>query len=227
MNALEMQYKFEQRTGNLFNYDPYTRIRTPRIEDLLNLSQDLEFKDIYSRFVGSSRTKFEFTEKIRRELSNLIDSRIIQEFDSTSSARHKNSVFVTLPKDFLYATEERAEIRHSDGSTALADVKPMTHDEYLENKDNPFLWPDDELVWRMDYGLTGPTGATGAKRHELLHHSDYTVTKYKVRYLRRPQSIIMDPSKYQNCELDASTHEKIVNRAVSMAPRKAEKQQSK
>jgi hypothetical protein len=90
----------------------------------------------------------------------------------------------------------------------------MTHDEYNDDIKNPFLWPDDSLVWRFDYGLTG---ATAAKRHELIHGEDETITEYEVRYIRRPQQIILDPSSSQDCELDKSTHESIINRAIKMA----------
>lgn len=212
MNAIEMQYAFEKRAGLINNFTP-GRLHTQQIQDYLNLAQDLELKDIYSRDIGQPRTKFEFTEKIRREIGNLIKSLTVTIFDTSSPERHNNGVFITLPEDYLYGVEERAVV-DSGGSTATVRVLPITHDEYLEDIENPFLWPYENLVWRLDYGLTG---ATGAKRHELIHGDDETINSYTVRYIRRPQKIILHPSNSQDSELDESTHERIVNRAVSMA----------
>ncbi len=218
MNAIEMQYAFEKRAGLNRNFGP-GRLHTQQIQDYLNLSQDLELKDIYSRNIGQPTTKFEFTEKIRREIGNLINGLTVKIFDQSSPHRHKNGVFITLPENYLYGVEERAIINNG-GSTASAKVLPITHDEYLENIENPFLWPNDNLVWRLDYGLTG---ATGAKRHELIIGDDETIETYEVRYIRRPQKIILHPTESQDCELDESVHDRIVNRAVSMIATKEEK----
>lgn len=212
MNAIEMQYAFEKRAGLMNNFTP-ARLHTQQIQDYLNLAQDLELKDIYSKNVGRPATKFEFTEKIRREIGNLIKSLTVTVFDSSSPERHGNGVFVTLPENYLYGIEERAII-NTGGNTSTVKVMPITHDEYLEDIENPFLWPYEGLIWRLDYGMTG---ATGAKRHELILGDDETIESYKVRYIRRPQKIILHPENSQDCELDDSTHERIVNRAVSMA----------
>jgi hypothetical protein len=212
MNALEMQYAFENRAGQLYNFSP-GKLESDQIQDYLNLAQDLELKERYSQIYGSTLEKFEFTEKIRREIGNIIDSYIASSFDESSSSLHKNGVFVTLPSNYLYGIEERCIVLNSDGSTGIAKVKPMTHDEYLDDIKNPFLWPTEDLIWRMDFGFTGPTGA---KKHELISSEEDTIQQYTVRYLRRPQKVVLHPTNYQDCELDESTHESIVNRAVQM-----------
>lgn len=213
MNALEMQYAFELRTGQVDSFEG-NRIDSDKIQDLLNVSQNQEIQDRYSKYLGSSLTKFDFTEKLRRELSNLITSVNKTSFDSSDGSLHKNAVFVMLPSDYLYGVEERCVVSDSSGSTGVAQVMPITYDEYLVEKDNPFLEPNDELVWRLDYGVTG---ATGIKKHELISGDDITIDSYTVRYLRRPQDIIIHPTNKQDCELDESIHDNIVNRAVQMA----------
>lgn len=214
MNALEMQYAFEIRANQIDRFD-FNRLDTDRIQDFLNLSQRQELQDKYSKLIGSPRTKFDATEKIRRELGNLISSKTIENasFDSTQDDLHSNAFFVTLPSDYLYGVEERCVI-DSDGSTGVAKVVPITYDEYIENIDNPFLEPYEELAWRLDYGITG---VTGAKRHEIIYSSDVSVQSYTVRYVRRPQKIKIHPDNYQDCELDESLHDNIVNRAVQLA----------
>jgi len=215
MNAPEMQYAFEIRFNQIDNFNNL-RLDSDRIEDYLNLSQEQELQDRYDKFTGSPRRKFEATEKIRRELGNLISSTTIQNasFDSSDGDLHNDAFFVTLPTDYLYALEERCVIQDSDGNTGVAKVIPITYDEYIENVDNPFLEPDDDLAWRLDYGLTG---VTGAKKHEVIHSNDVTIQSYSVRYLRRPQDIVLHPTDYQDCELDESLHNNIVSRAVSLA----------
>src|SRR6056297_2055260 len=129
MNAPEMQYAFEIRFNQIDNFNNF-RLDSDRIEDYLNLSQEQELQDRYDKFTGSPRRKFEATEKIRRELGNLISSTTIQNasFDSSDGDLHNDAFFVTLPTDYLYALEERCVIQDSDGNTGVAKVIPITYD---------------------------------------------------------------------------------------------------
>lgn len=215
MTSLEMQYSFEIRVNQegKFNVD---RFGSNKIQDLLNLAQEQVLQDKYDRLTGSARTKFEANEKVRRELSNLISSKSISNvnFSTSDGDLHNDAFFVVLPGDYLYGIEERCVIEESDGNTGVAMVMPITYDEYIENIDNPFLKPYEEMVWRLDYGLTG---VTGAKKHEIIYSSDIDVQSYSVRYIRRPQEIVVHPTDFQDCELDKSLHNNIVNRAITMA----------
>lgn len=208
MTAPEMQYSFEIRVNQIDNFDGY-RFDSDKIENYLNLSQEQVLQERYGAY--------DATEKIRRELGNLISSKTISSgFDQSNADLHNDALFVTLPTDYLYGLEERCVIEESDGSTGVAKVVPITYDEYIENIDNPFLQPYEELVWRLDYGITG---VTGAKKHEIVFSNDISIVSYSVRYLRRPQDILLHHTDYQDCELDESLHNNIVNRAVSLAIR--------
>lgn len=203
MNALRMQYEFQKRSG--------LNLESSIVESYLNIAQNMEFTERYSKYYGSPVNKFDFTERTKRELGNLIEPFSTTDFDSSSDSLHENSVYVILPSDYLYGIEERCII-NTGTDTATVKVLPLTYNEYIENTENPFLWPDDDLVWRLDIGNTG---ATGIKRHELVH-GENTIEEYKVRYIRRPQQIIIHPDNWQDSELDESIHDNIVNRAISM-----------
>lgn len=212
MNAIEMQYAFENRVGQIDVFEN-RRFDSDRIQDLLNITQEQKFYDLYSKYYGSSATKFEFTEKLRRELSNLISSFETTSFSSDIDDLFDNTVVVDLPSDFLYTITESCVVE-KNGETGISKVTPITYDEARENIDNPFLKPTDEFIWRLDFGYSG---VTGAKKHELVGNDSITIQQYSVRYLRRPQNIIIHPTNYKNCELDSSLHNEIVNMAVKMA----------
>lgn len=190
--------------------DDVSGIENEEIEAWLNLAQRQELEYRYDRLIGNKRVKFEASERARRELSNLITSETINSasFDSTKDDLHNNAFFVTLSSNYLYGIEERC----TTSDHGVIKVVPMTHDEYIENIDNPFLEPYEEVAWRMDFGFDT---VTGEKKHEIIHSSDVTVDSYTVRYIRRPQKIQVSPE--QDCELDESLHENIVSRAVNLA----------
>lgn len=196
---------YDQKTA-----DDVSGLDNEEIEAWLNLAQRQELEYRYDRLIGKARTKFEGSERARRELANLIKSQTVNSasFDSTADDLHSNAFFVTLSSNYLYGIEERC----TTDSNGIIKVIPMTHDEYIENIDNPFLEPDDGMAWRLDFGFDT---VTGEKKHEIVHSSNVTVNSYTVRYIKRPQKIKISPE--QDCELDESLHESIVSRAVNLA----------
>lgn len=213
MTSEEMQYNFELKMHTI------SSIRKPfesyDINQFLNKSQDDIVDARYSIRDGSRQEAFEKDEKIRTELAELIVDTVISTFDTSNSALHTNGSFVDVPSDFLYSLSEQCTIVYTDcnDNTATSDakVKPVTHDEYNININNAYKAPYNELIWRMDY--SSPTADT--KRHELITDGTYTISSYKLRYLRRPNRInILDGS---DCELNSNLHEEIVDRAVRFA----------
>ena len=106
-----------------------------------------------------------------------------------------------------------------DSHTSL-EVVPVTQDEYHRLKKNPFRGANDRRALRLDLS----DGVI-----EIV--SKYDVTKYYVRYLRKPKPIILEelpdglsidgevgPLK-PCCELPEVLHQMILERAVEMAVR--------
>jgi len=140
---------------------------------------------------------------------------------------HPNGVFLDMPSDFLYAIEEAAKLETSPGavvSTNEAWIKPIKHDEYLSNINNPYKQPYKDLIWRMDISrvqqATGTSTLASLKRTELILPSGYVINNYRCRYLAIPPAIVVDeftPANQIHCILDETLHREIVDEAVVIA----------
>lgn len=133
---------------------------------------------------------------------------------------HPNGLFLDLPEGFLYAVEEAVKLV---GQSTESWVKPVRHDEYLANINNPYKKPYKNLIWRMDiareFHSIGDVIASN-KRTELVLPAESSLDYYRVRYLALPPSIVcneFDPREQVHCILDETLHREIVDEAVAMA----------
>lgn len=134
---------------------------------------------------------------------------------------HPEGVFLDMPSDFLYAVEEAAKL---STNTKESWIKPVRHDEYLANINNPYKQPYKDLVWRMDISryqhAEGDSVNATSKRSELILPNGYTLDHYRVRYLSTPPAIVVDEfdeSNQRHCILDETLHREIVDEAVVIA----------
>lgn len=229
MTSQEMKQRF------LLLYDKVTNLAAPgyidsEISIFLTKSQDRITKRYYNHKGNKYKDGFEETEKRRKDLSELIrgprdnsGNLLTSSSSSQSAVVDVNGEFFDLPEDFLYAISERIKVKDStdrclaDG--ALVNVKPITHDEYTANIDNPFKNPSNSLAWRMDFSRE-TAGDGNIKRHEIITNGNYKVDEYLLRYIKRPREIDIDGSltgSVQDSELDESIHEEIVDEAVMIA----------
>lgn len=153
---------------------------------------------------------------------------------ATQGGIHKNGLFLDLPTDFLYAIEEACTLKLTGGTARTVEswIKPVRHDEYLANINNPYKKPYKDLVWRMD--ISRATQADGisilssAKRTELVIPSGYELVEYRTRYLAVPPAIVVDefdPTLQKHCVLDESLHREIVDEAVAIAQAAVKKEE--
>lgn len=168
---------------------------------------------------------FEKTEEIRRYLSNLVgDAYPAQILNSTAKPLSADDmhVFYSLPADLWYVTYEVAQVNKgctdSQGEpvNTTMDIVPVRQDEYHKLRKNPFRGANDRRVLRADL-------ADGVV--ELI--SKYAIQNYYVRYLRRPNPIILEDlpngvtinsiNKASDCELHEALHQEIIELAVRMA----------
>lgn len=167
-----------------------------------------------------SGESFESTEELRRYLSNLVKEVRLQPITNTSGlviGIGSNSKFFTLPQDLWYITYEAVDI---DGARCSAlspmDVYPVTQDDYNKTKRNPFRGANDRRALRLDLS----DGVI-----EIV--CKYIVKDYYVRYLRKPNPIVLvnmpnnltidDAGKKTECELHEALHQRILERAVTEA----------
>jgi len=220
MNAARMKQVF------LELYDKITNLAAPgyldeEINTFLNLGQ-LEFvKTRYNSKGNQYSEGLEATEKRRKDLSELYRDVTLSGGSNNNSDQtgvSPNAEFFDLPKEFLYTMREEALLTSDDecidGTRIL--VKPVTHDEYSINLNNPFKKPNKTKIWRLDYSRDLTQGPTNEKkRHEIVTFTGTTINEYYVRYIKIPTDInIIDNV---DCELDASTHEEIISIAVRIA----------
>ena len=236
MEANAMKFNF------MLKYDAMFEFAAPAYDDrqiswLLTTAQNRVFLDKYYTPSNKYGLGFEADEKRRRDLEQLIKdaswehpNTVVNGLKPSTSqvGVHPNGQFFDLPANFVYAIEEAVV------TAAIPDkevpVKPVTHDIYLANVNNPYKRPYANLVWRMDYSRqvdaegdpnNGGTIAT-AKRTELITAGgvENAIKKYRIRYLRMPPAIVVDefnPTKQKHCVLDDTLHEVIIDEAVKIA----------
>lgn len=163
---------------------------------------------------------FESTEEVRRYLANLIVESTLKPITNTNGivlGINSKSKFFTLPEDTWFITYEAVTIDDAKcPDKSILKVIPVKQDEYLNIKDNPFRGANDRRALRLDLS---------EGNIEIV--SKYNVTSYYLRYLRKPTPIILidlpdgliieEESKKSECELHTALHQKILERAVTLA----------
>jgi hypothetical protein len=131
-----------------------------------------------------------------------------------------NSVFFKLPKDVWFIVYEA--VTYSDPndrcSAQTVEVKPMSHDSFNYQMNNPFKRPNKSRVFRMDIE---------SEMVEIV--TKYSIDHYLMRYITQPSPIILvdlgelsinNINKKTECELNSTLHRAILKRAVDIALRR-------
>ena len=164
---------------------------------------------------------FEQTEELRRYLSNLICDVTLQpssgNYRGIGGHTSKFFEFPSSPK-LWFITFESVTLESEDAclNGKILDVIPVTQDEYLRIKRNPFRGCNSRRALRLD-----------VSDNVIEVVSKYNVAQYYARYLRHPNPIILrslpnglsidGESDYMECELHEALHQKILDRAVILA----------
>lgn len=162
---------------------------------------------------------FEETEELRTYLRKLISTASLTPVERNTKGLSKNSKFFHLPDDLLFITYESAILGEDAGckSGEYVSVIPTTQDDYHKISGNPFRGAGLRRALRLDLS-NGDV--------EII--SKYNIQSYIVRYLRRPNPIILTSIDAEGleingfdtvteCELDDMLHIQILNRAVLLA----------
>ena len=162
---------------------------------------------------------FEKTEEIRRYLSDLIKTYVTSDKVDGYTGLSKNSVFFELPKDLWFITYESVDLEDDDLGCMNGEeisVIPVTQDDYSRISKNPFKGANERRALRLDLSN---------KIVEII--SKYNVGKYLVRYMSRPDPIVLidlsddlsinEVSTKTECMLNPAIHRAILERAVQLA----------
>ena len=165
--------------------------------------------------------ELEQSEENRKYLSNLIKTGNyvpVGEQDETLINNTFKSYKVEIEDSVLFMIYEQCTL--SDDNNCINDrivsVVPTIHDDLDKVLKNPFKSPNSRKVIRLDFD----------NKIELI--SKYNISNYKVRYLKKPNPIILvslednlsinnGDTKVSNGETNPILHERIVQRAVQLA----------
>lgn len=215
-----------QEFSNSFDtlLQPY--IAKESFSELNNLAFDEYEKSIFltkaqEQIVLELYQELEQSEEVRKYLSNLIktDNYVpVGEQDETLINNNFKSYKVEISNDILFMIYEQCTLSDENNciNNKVVSVVPTIHDDLDKILKNPFKSPNSRKVIRLDFD----------NKIELI--SKYNISNYKVRYLKKPNPIILvalednlsinnGDTKVSNGETNPILHERIVQRAVQLA----------
>lgn len=164
--------------------------------------------------------ELEQSEEVRKYLSNLIKTANfapIGEKDESLINNTFKSYKVELGNTVLFMIYEQCTLSDENNciNNRIVSVVPTIHDDLDKVLKNPFKSPNSRKVIRLDFD----------NKIELI--SKYNISNYKVRYLKKPNPIILvklednlsidNSAEVSNGETNPILHERIVQRAVQLA----------
>ena len=148
---------------------------------------------------------------------------VVKDYTSFTSAifdPRPNNKSVVLEKDILMLINEQLIVTR-DGKTEYLQVVPVMYDEYRRLMSKPYKRPLKFQAWRL------LNTSEGSNKSDLIIGPNDTLTKYSIRYVKRPRPIILSDlegnlsidgqTTAQECELDPILHREILQRAVELA----------
>ena len=163
--------------------------------------------------------ELEQSEENRKYLSNLIKTGNyvpVGEQDETLINNTFKSYKVEIEDSVLFMIYEQCTLSDDNNciNNKIVSVIPTIHDDLDKVLKNPFKSPNSRKVIRLDFD----------NKIELI--SKYNISNYKIRYLKKPNPIILvkledlnidKKQEVSNGETNPILHERIVQRAVQLA----------
>lgn len=154
----------------------------------------------------------------KQEIAGSASTPITIGFGDSLFDTRNNTKSVVLPTDIMIAINEVAEVTR-DNKTVLLQVTPIKFTEYSRLMLKPYKRPIKYQAWRL-------INSDSSRKVDIIVGPSDTITKYTIRYIRKPKPIIVSDldgltiegeDSTCNCELDPILHEEIVQRAVELA----------
>lgn len=193
-------------------------------EELIKNYYNPKSNKLQEGFDGSEKRQVDFSEITKTsDITN--DNPAPGVYDSIDD----RSQFFLFPNDTFIIVNEK--VKTTDGvNTNSVVVKPINFREYDRLMSKPYKEPLPRQCWRLIQGNSDtPVNASGQRIvSEIITKSGTSVTEYKVRYVKRPQPIILTDLTAQGlsingintvseCELNPIIHREILDRAVELA----------
>lgn len=195
----------------------------------LSDAQDVIMVGLYNGSLGDA---FEATEAVSNYLAPLVrqvvlDTEVNDENEARRIAGAQSHIYA-MPEDFLLRTYESCILNVSPVcGEQEAEVVPVTQDAFRRTNRDPFKRANENRVLRLVYATSSEKQNELTVQHYTELVSKYEIQSYLVRYIRRPNPIILEDlhngltirgeSKAMTCELDEALHPLILAQAVKMA----------
>lgn len=187
----------------------------------LTKGQDEILKNYFNPKSKGNTTQDGFDGSVKRQVDFSMLTSVetkSSDFESPLFDTRENTKSVGLPSKLMFAINEVVEVTR-DTKKVILQVIPIKFDEYSRLMCKPYKRPLKYQAWRLT------NNNTSNKADIVIGPSD-TLTKYTIRYVRRPNPIIVSnldgltiegKSTASECELDPTLHEEILQRAVELA----------
>lgn len=188
---------------------------------------------VYTLVKASIRQGLETTEYNDKFIAGIKRNDVQNAPLAVTNELHPNGAFWQFPLDAWITMKEYVSAENLNlpcqNKTSVVAVKPIDEDYYLNNRSNknrkPYFDGLNGLVWRLSYNIAElptfpPVGFVNPKRVELITDGSFTINTYHVRYLVKPQEIIVNnviPADQQNSDIYPEFHKDIVFKAVELA----------
>ena len=226
MTIEEFSNEFDTLLNSYATINQFGKVENPATIELdeyeksvfLTKAQEEIVIDLYSgkNPLGDS---FEKTEEVRRYLSDLIKTYTTTDKKVGYVGLSKTSIFFELPEDLWFITYESAGLEDSRLGCMNGEeisVIPVTQDDYFRIAKNPFRGTNKRRALRLDLGN---------RMVEIV--SEYNIARYLVRYVARPEPIVLtdlpdnlsinEVSTKTECKLNPVIHRAILEKAVQLA----------
>lgn len=223
MNGVELSQQFDVLYNNI------TSNQAPGLNEyekslFLTKAQDEVIKNYHNPKGNKYGEGFDDNQKRQIDFSMITKTSNSTSFGTALYDNRSNSKSVTLPTDIMMIENERVTVTRDSQSVDLI-VKALRYDEYDRLMSKVYKRPLVNQAWRL-------INNESANKADLIVGPVDVITKYFIRYVRRPKPVIVgnldgltiegytygtEANQSNGCELDPSIHEEILQRAVELA----------
>ena len=234
MTSSEFSNEFDVLYNNIMSN------RAPGLDEyeksvFLTKAQDEILKAYFDPSLNKSQNGFDGSERRQIDFSILVnvDKPTVTAGAGNIDTRPAGVAKVDLPKALMILNEV---VKVTRGTIIGMDLQvvPIAYTEYSRLMSKPYKRPLKWQAWRLQ------TMEESTSKADLIANNTDTITGYEVRYLKRPNPIIVGPlegvtiggymgcdengklvhtgaTKGSECELDPILHQEILQRAVELA----------
>lgn len=191
----------------------------------LTKAQDELLKNYFNKKGNQYQEGIDGSPKRHMDFSNLIVTASPVEYTSPTYIKYDDrSVLYTMPEDILLILNETGVSTANNVSRRLS-ILPISYMDYEWYMQKPFKQPYKNQGWRLLHSSGEDSFVS-----EIIIKADETLSDYKIRYLKRPQPIILadltvdydgvsisGQTAVSECELDPIIHPEILQRATEIA----------